>query len=73
MPSLLVGVALGNVIRGVPMDAQGNYIGTFWELLNPYSLLVGVTGLFLSSSTAPPGSTSSRRAPCTPAPSGTGA
>ena len=47
VPSLLVGVALGNVIRGVPMDAQGNYVGTFWELLNPYSLLVGVTGLFL--------------------------
>jgi cytochrome d ubiquinol oxidase subunit II len=47
VPSLLVGVALGNVIRGVPMDAQGNYIGTFWNLLNPYSLLVGVTGLAL--------------------------
>ncbi len=47
MPSLLVGVALGNVIRGVPMDAQGNYIGTFWELLNLYALLVGVTGLCL--------------------------
>ncbi len=47
VPALLVGVALGNVIRGVPMDAQGNYIGTFWQLLNPYSLLVGVTGLFL--------------------------
>jgi len=47
VPSLLVGVALGNVIRGVPMDPQGNYIGTFWDLLNPYSLLVGVTGLFL--------------------------
>lgn len=47
VPALLVGVALGNVIRGVPMDAQGNYIGTFWDLLNPYSLLVGVTGLAL--------------------------
>jgi cytochrome d ubiquinol oxidase subunit II len=47
VPSLLVGVALGNVIRGVPLDAQGNYTGTFLELLNPYSLLVGVTGLFL--------------------------
>lgn len=47
VPSLLVGVALGNVIRGVPMDAQGNYIGTFWDLLNPYALLVGVTGLAL--------------------------
>jgi cytochrome d ubiquinol oxidase subunit II len=47
VPSLLVGVALGNVIRGVPMDARGNYTGTFWDLLNPYSLLVGVTGLAL--------------------------
>ena len=47
VPAILVGVALGNVIRGVPMDAHGNYIGTFWDLLNPYSLLVGVTGLFL--------------------------
>ena len=47
VPSLLVGVALGNVIRGVPMDANGDYTGTFLELLNPYALLVGVTGLFL--------------------------
>ena len=47
VPALLVGVALGNVIRGVPMDARGDYTGTFLELLNPYSLLVGVTGLSL--------------------------
>jgi cytochrome bd ubiquinol oxidase subunit II len=47
LPSILVGCALGNVIRGVPMDLQGNYTGTFLELLNPYSLLVAVTGLFL--------------------------
>jgi cytochrome bd ubiquinol oxidase subunit II len=47
VPALLVGVALGNVIRGVPMDAQGNYIGGFFDLLNPYSLLFGLTGLAL--------------------------
>jgi len=47
VPAVLVGCALGNVIRGVPMDAGGNYTGTFLELLNPYSLLVAVTGLFL--------------------------
>jgi len=47
VPSILVGCALGNVIRGVPMDANGDYTGTFLELLNPYALLVGVTGLFL--------------------------
>jgi cytochrome d ubiquinol oxidase subunit II len=47
VPSILVGCALGNVIRGVPMDANGDYTGTFLQLLNPYSLLVAVTGLFL--------------------------
>ena len=46
-PSILVGCALGNVIRGVPMNANGDYTGTFLQLLNPYSLLVAVTGLFL--------------------------
>jgi cytochrome d ubiquinol oxidase subunit II len=46
-PSILVGCALGNVIRGVPMNANGDYTGTFVQLLNPYSLLVAVTGLFL--------------------------
>src|SRR5664280_1947792 len=47
LPSILVGCALGNVIRGVPMDTNGDYTGTFLQLLNPYSLLVAVTGLFL--------------------------
>jgi cytochrome d ubiquinol oxidase subunit II len=47
VPSLLVGVALGNVIRGIPLNEAGDYTGTFVELLNPYSLLVGVTGLVL--------------------------
>jgi cytochrome d ubiquinol oxidase subunit II len=47
VPSVLVGCALGNVIRGVPMNANGDYTGTFLQLLNPYSLLVAVTGLFL--------------------------
>jgi len=47
LPALLAGVALGNVIRGVPLDGNGDYTGTFLELLNPYSLLIGVTGLAL--------------------------
>jgi cytochrome d ubiquinol oxidase subunit II len=45
LPALLTGVALGNVVRGVPLDAQMEYAGTFFTLLNPYSLLVGLTGL----------------------------
>ncbi len=47
VPAMLVGVALGNVIRGIPLNENGDYTGTFLELLNPYSLLVGVTGLVL--------------------------
>jgi cytochrome d ubiquinol oxidase subunit II len=56
LPALLAGVALGNVIRGVPLDANGDYTGTFLELLNPYSLLIGVTGRRASSSAGPHGS-----------------
>jgi cytochrome bd ubiquinol oxidase subunit II len=42
---LLFGVALGNVMRGIPLDENGDYTGTFLGLLNPYSLLIGLTGL----------------------------
>jgi len=45
LPGLLFGVALGNVVRGLELDATGNYVGGFFALLNPYALLVGVTGL----------------------------
>ncbi len=43
VPSLLWGVALSNIISGVPIDANQNYVGGFWNLLNPYALLGGVT------------------------------
>lgn len=54
LPAMLLGVAVGNVIRGVPLDEVGDYTGTFLELLNPFSLLVGLTGLamFMSHGTA---------------------
>jgi cytochrome d ubiquinol oxidase subunit II len=43
--ALIFGVALGNVLRGVPLDAQGYFAGTFAFLLNGYALLVGVLAL----------------------------
>ncbi len=43
LPPLLVGVALTNLIHGVPVDRSGNFSGTFWTLLNPMSLLGGLT------------------------------
>ena len=47
LAALLFGVALGNILRGLPLDESKNFIGSFWSLLNPYSLLFGVTGLFM--------------------------
>jgi len=41
--ALLVGVALGNIARGVPLNDQFEYAGSFWTLLNPYAILVGIT------------------------------
>ncbi len=43
--TLLFGVALGNLLRGLPLDAQGNFTGTFFTLLNPFALLVGLTNV----------------------------
>jgi len=45
LPAVLFGVAVGNILRGVPIDAKGMYSGTFLGLLNPYAILVGVVGL----------------------------
>jgi cytochrome d ubiquinol oxidase subunit II len=39
---LLFGVALGNLLRGVPLDAHGYFTGTFAYLLNPYAIGVGL-------------------------------
>jgi cytochrome d ubiquinol oxidase subunit II len=40
--ALLFGVALGNVLRGVPFDETGEFRGTFALLLNPFALLGGL-------------------------------
>ena len=47
VPALLWGVAFGNIIRGVRIDADGEYVGGFFDLLNPYALLGGLTTLTL--------------------------
>jgi cytochrome d ubiquinol oxidase subunit II len=42
LAALLFGVAVGNVVRGLPLNEQGDFTGTILNQLNPYSLLVGV-------------------------------
>jgi cytochrome d ubiquinol oxidase subunit II len=40
---LLLGVALGDLLYGVPIDADQEFSGSFWDLLQPYALFVGIT------------------------------
>jgi cytochrome d ubiquinol oxidase subunit II len=47
VPALLWGVAFGNIVQGVALNADHIYVGGFFSLLNPYALLVGVTTLLL--------------------------
>ena len=46
LPALLLGVALGNVIAGIPMAANGDYSGMpLLGLLSPFTLVAGLLGL----------------------------
>lgn len=37
-----LGVVIGNLIRGIPLDSAKEFTGGFFDLLHPYALLVGV-------------------------------
>ena len=43
VPAVLWGVAFANIVRGVAIDENKQYIGGFFDLLNPYALLGGAT------------------------------
>mgnify|MGYP003621236822 FL=1 len=45
--ALLFGIALGNLARGIPLDENKNITIGFLDLLNPYSILVGLTAVSL--------------------------
>jgi len=46
LPPLVFGIAFGNLLQGVPFQFDdylvSTYTGSFWQLLNPFSLLAGV-------------------------------
>ena len=44
---LLIGVGLGDLLVGLPIDAAHNFTGNFFDLLTPYGLWTGVTLLGL--------------------------
>ncbi|MGV2470153.1 cytochrome d ubiquinol oxidase subunit II, partial [Bacillus subtilis] len=49
VPPLVIGVAFGNLLLGVPLQIDNQqyltYTGNLFGLLNPYGLLAGVVGL----------------------------
>ena len=47
IPAFLWGVAIANLIHGVPIDAEMNYIGGFFDLLNPYTIMGGLASVSL--------------------------
>ena len=44
---LLFGIALGDLLAGLPIDPRGDFTGSFLDLLTPYGLFLGVTLLAL--------------------------
>jgi cytochrome bd ubiquinol oxidase subunit II len=45
--ALVWGIALADLIHGVPINSGGDYTGTFWDLFSAYSVLGGVAFVFL--------------------------
>jgi cytochrome bd ubiquinol oxidase subunit II len=40
---LLIGIGLGDLVHGLPINASQNYTGSFWDLFQPYAIYTGVT------------------------------
>ncbi len=49
LAAFLMGVAVGNILWGIPIGERGIYQGTLLNLLNPYALTVGLLTLTLFS------------------------
>lgn len=47
LPAILWGVAFGNILRGVAIDESMTFVGSFFDLLNPYALVGGLVTLTL--------------------------
>ena len=45
---VLFGIALGDLLVGLPIDNDHEYTGTFWDLFTPYGIWVGITLLSLA-------------------------
>ncbi len=44
---LLIGVGLGDLLHGLPINSSQNYTGSFWDLLQPYALFTCILSIFV--------------------------
>lgn len=47
LPAILWGVAFANFVRGIPIEADGLFVGSLLDLLHPYALLGGAGTLLM--------------------------
>jgi cytochrome d ubiquinol oxidase subunit II len=40
---LVIGIALGDLLHGLPINSAQNYTGSFWDLFQPYGVFTGIT------------------------------
>jgi cytochrome d ubiquinol oxidase subunit II len=45
--ALVWGVGLSALVSGTPIDSDGHYAGSFWDLFNPYTVFAGITVVLL--------------------------
>lgn len=47
VPALLWGIAIANLLRGVPIDPSMEFVGSFWSLFSPYTVVSGLAFVLL--------------------------
>jgi len=47
LSGFVLGVALGNIILGLHLHADGEFYGSFWSLFHPYAIIIGITTVAL--------------------------
>jgi cytochrome bd ubiquinol oxidase subunit II len=45
--AFVMGVLMGNIIEGIPLDHEQNFVGTFSLFFRPYAILIGITAVAL--------------------------
>ena len=45
--AFILGVLIGNMVEGIPLNASQDYVGSFSDFLRPYSILIGITAVSL--------------------------